>query len=165
MNKPEAKMKNCEVYKELRRKYDKSQEQLAEEALLTRDKLGDYERGKATPSPEDIVNLSRNLNGKRLCRWYCYAECPVGKEIDLLPVDPMDEELLSTTMMKIMNELNKLKQIDINRLIEISMDGVIDKSELSDYNILRNSLAELGHAYGTLLRIEDDGKYIEAGDD
>ncbi|MBR4759453.1 MAG: hypothetical protein IK078_04815, partial [Lachnospiraceae bacterium] len=61
-----------------------------------------------------------------------------------------------------MNELNKLKQIDINRLIEISMDGVIDKSERSDYNILRNSLAQLGQAYGTLLRIEDDGKYIES---
>ena len=156
-----TRMKNCEVYKELRKRYDKSQEQLAEEALLTRDKLGDYERGKLTPSPEDIVNLSRNLNGRRLCRWYCYAECPVGKEIGLLPVDAMEEEILSTTMMKIMNELNKLKQIDINRLIEISMDGKIDKSELSDYNTLRNSLAELGHAYGALLRIEDDGKYIE----
>ena len=158
-----TKMKNCEVYKELRRRYEKSQEQLADEAHITRDRLGDYERGKLTPTPEDVVNLSRNLNGKRLCRWYCHAECPVGKEIDLLPVDPLNEEILSTTMMKIMNELNKLKKIDINRLIEISMDGVIDKSELSDYTILRDSLAQLGQAYGTLLRIEDDGKYIESG--
>ncbi|MCR4691076.1 MAG: helix-turn-helix transcriptional regulator [Lachnospiraceae bacterium] len=154
-------MKNCDVYKELRRRYDMSQEQLAEQSHITRDKLGDIERGKVTPAPEDIVSMSRSLNGKRLCRWFCYAQCPIGKEIDLLPVDPLNEELLSTTMMRIMNELNKLKSIDINRLIEISMDGVIDKSEMSDYRILRDSLAELGHAYGTLLRIEDDGKYIE----
>ncbi len=155
-------IKNCEVYKELRRRYDLSQEQLAEAAHLTRDKLGDIERGKVLPSPEDVISLSHELNGRRLCRWYCYAECPIGREIELLPVDAIEEEPLSITMMKIMNELNKLKKIDINRLIEISMDGVIDTSELSDYRILRDSLAELGQAYGALLRIEDDGKYIAA---
>ncbi|MBO4337583.1 MAG: helix-turn-helix transcriptional regulator [Lachnospiraceae bacterium] len=154
------KTKSCEVYKTLRRRYDLSQEQLAEAAHLTRDKLGDIERGKVKPSPEDIIYLSRQLNGRRLCRWYCYAECPIGEEIELLPVDAIEEEELSTTMMKIMNELNKLKKIDINRLIEISMDGKIDTSELDDYKALRDSLAQLGQAYGTLLRIEDDGKYI-----
>lgn len=41
MSNNEENMKNCEIYKELRKRYDKSQEQLAEESMITRDKLGD----------------------------------------------------------------------------------------------------------------------------
>ena len=117
-----------------------------------------------TPDTDEIVALSKHYNSKRLCRWYCYEECPVGKEIGLLPVDALEEERLDSTMLVIINSLNKLKNIDIEGMVEISVDGKIDKSEKEDFDTLKSSLASLAQAYGALLRIEEDGKSIYNGE-
>ena len=63
-------------------------------------------------------------------------------------------------MLVIINSLNKLKNINIERMIEISVDSRIDESEKADFNTLKESLAALSDAYNALLRIEEDGKAI-----
>ena len=147
-------------YKKIRELNAQSQETVANGTRISRDKIGAFERNEKTPDPDEIVALSEFYNSKRLCRWYCSEECPVGKEIHLLPVDALEEERLDSTMLVIINSLNKLKNIDIERMVEISVDGKIDKSEIDDFNILKSSLASLAQAYGALLRIEEDGHSI-----
>ena len=156
--------KNTNVYKRIREINDQSQENVASGAGISRDKIGAFERNEKRPDPDEIVALSKHYNSKRLFRWYCYEECPVGKEICLLPVDALEEERLDSTMLVIINSLNKLKNIDIERMVEISVDGKIDKSEKADFNTLKSSLASLAQAYGALLRIEEDGKSIYNGE-
>lgn len=152
--------KNSSVYKSIREKNVQSQEAVANGTGISRDKIGSFERNEKMPDPDEIVALSKHYNSKRLCRWYCYDECPVGKEIGLLPVDALEEERLDTTMLVIINSLNKLKNVNIERIVEISVDGKIDGNELEDYENLKSSLASLAQAYGALLRIEEDGKSI-----
>lgn len=152
--------KNSSVYKKIRENKGQSQESVANGTGISRDKIGAFERNEKTPDPNEIVALSNHYGSKRLCRWYCYDECPVGEKIGLLPVDALEEERLDTTMLIIINSLNKLKNINIERIIEISVDGKIDGNELEDYENLKNSLASLAQAYGALLRIEEDGKSI-----
>ena len=60
------------------------------------------------------------------------------------------------------DSLNKLKKIDLARLVEISMDGVIDVSEKNDFMELKRGLNSISKAYGALLRWEEDGNTIGA---
>lgn len=63
-------------------------------------------------------------------------------------------------MLSIIDSLNKLNKIDLNRLVEISKDGVIDETEAADFNILKKSLKSISKAYGALMRWEEDGNVI-----
>ncbi len=152
--------KETSVYKKIREQNDKSQETVALGTGISRDKIGAFERNEKTPEPDEIVALSEFYYSKRLCRWYCHEECPVGREIGYPAVNALEEERLDSTMLVIINSLNKLKNINIERMIEISVDSRIDESEKADFNTLKESLAALSDAYNALLRIEEDGKAI-----
>lgn len=152
--------KETSVYKKIREQNDKSQETVATGTGISRDKIGAFERNEKTPDPDEIVALSDFYNSKRLCRWYCHKECPVGKEIGYPEVNALEEERLDSTMLVIINSLNKLKNIDVDRMIEISVDSKIDESEKEDFTVLKENLATLSEAYNALLRIEEDGKAI-----
>lgn len=158
-----SKKEETNVYKALREcsADNMSQEKIAEKSQIPRDKIGAFERGEKIPNPDEIARLSDVIGGNRLCRWYCSTQCEVGKEkLKLIKVDALQKEQLGTTMLKIIYSINKLRDINIERMVEISMDGQIDENELSDYRILKESLEELGQAYGELLRIEEDGIFI-----
>ena len=152
--------KETSVYKKIREQNDKSQETVASGTGISRDKIGAFERNEKAPEPDEIVALSEFYDSKRLCRWYCHEECPVGREIGYPAVNALEEERLDSTMLVIINSLNKLKNINIERMIEISVDSRIDESEKADFNTLKESLAALSDAYNALLRIEEDGKAI-----
>lgn len=127
---------------------------------IPKDTLGDIERGSKNPSLSDLVELAKTYNSKRLCRWFCSCECPVGQHIKLIKVDGTGEEHLGLIMLSIIDSLNKLNKIDLNRLIEISKDGIIDESETEDFISLKKNLKSLSKAYGALIRWEEDGNII-----
>ena len=149
------------VYKELRTRADLSQDDVSDD--IPRNALSSFENGNKTPSSEDIVCMSRAYKSKRLCHWYCAKECPVGKEIKLLQIDPLKTEDFGQVMMTIHSAIRHLKNLNLDELIDISMDGKIEELEKETYMSIKESLADLARAYGALLRIEEDdieGKVI-----
>lgn len=153
---------NESVYRSIRKNQEgkPSIDDISIKTGIPKDTLGDIERGSKEPSLYDIVELSKAYNSKRLCRWYCSNECPVGNQINLIKVDGVGEEHLGLIMLSIIDSLNKLNKIDLERLIEISKDGIIDESEADDFNNLKTNLKKLSKAYGALMRWEEDGNII-----
>lgn len=149
------------VYRILRKKKSgKSIQYVEENAHLPNGLLGDIETGKKDADPEDIVALSKFYDSRRLCRWYCSNECPVGKHLGLIKVNGTGTEEMGLIILEIIASLNKLNKIDLERIVEIAKDGIIDESEATDFNRLKDGLQELAQAYGSLLRWEEDGNII-----
>lgn len=130
------------------------------ETGIPKDTLGDIERGSKQPALTDLVELSKIYDSKRLCRWFCSNECPVGQHINLIKVDGLEEEQLGLIMLSVIDSLNNLKKIDLERLVEISRDGIIDITEVDDFNNLKKNLKKIARAYGSLMRCEEDGNTI-----
>lgn len=153
-----------EVYKTLRKNAGLSQEDVATDNMfIQRNTLSSYENGNKTPDPEDIVTMSRAYQNKRLCHWYCAEECVVGKEVELLHIDPLHSEDFGQVMMTIHSAIRHLKDLNLDELIDIAKDGIIEENELDTYDNIKKNLSELAQAYGSLLRIEEDdveGKII-----
>ena len=158
--------KNDTIYRKIRKNLGTklSLEAICNETKINKDWLGDLERGEVNvenyPLLHNILELSKLYNSKRMCHWFCSDECPIGKHLELDHVDGEGKENIGLIILNIMDAMNKLKQIDLNRLIEISKDGVIDDTELEDYNALKSNLKQISLAYNALLRWEEDGNQI-----
>ena len=150
------------VYRNIRKKQEgkPSIDEISTKTGIPKDTLGDIERGSKTPNLNDLVELSKAYDSKRLCRWFCSNECPVGKHIDLIKVDGTGEEHLGLIMLTIIDSLHKLNKIDLQRLAEISQDGIIDETEADDFIQLKKTLKKISKAYGALMRWEEDGNVI-----
>lgn len=150
------------VYRYIRKKQDgkPSIDDISIKTGIPKDTLGDIERGTKCPALTDVVEMAKAYDSKRLCRWFCSNECPVGQHINLIKVDGTGEEHIGLIMLSIIDSLNKLNKIDLERLIEISKDGIIDESEADDFNALKRSLKKISKAYGALMRWEEDGNII-----
>lgn len=150
------------VYRSIRKKQEgkPSIDDISAKTGIPKDTLGDIERGSKTPNLNDLVELSKVYDSKRLCRWFCSNECPVGDHINLIKVDGTGEEHLGLIMLTIIDSLNKLNKIDLQRLAEISQDGIIDETEADDFNELKKNLKKISKAYGSLMRWEEDGNVI-----
>ena len=70
------------------------------------------------------------------------------------------EEQLGLIMLSVIDCLNSLRNIDLARLVEISKDGLIDITEVDDFNELKKNLKKIARAYGSLMRWEEDGNTI-----
>ena len=150
------------VYRSIRKNQDEklSIDEVALRTGIPKDTLGDIERGSKMPGLNDLVELAKVYDSKRLCRWFCSNECPVGKHIDLIKIDGLGREQLGLIILSVIDSLNKLKNIDLARLVEISKDGIIDASEETDFYELKKGLKSISKAYGALLRWEEDGNVI-----
>jgi DNA-binding XRE family transcriptional regulator len=151
---------NGGIYRALRKSVQLSQEEASEQSGIPRNSLVEIESdndGKhKEPGTEDIVSLSKIYHSKRLCHWYCSSVCPVGREINLLEIEPLETEDFGHTMMTIHSAIRNLKSLDLDELIDIAKDGKIEKDEKETYTKIKDSLAELAKSYGALLRIEED---------
>lgn len=150
------------VYRSIRKKQNEkmSIDDVSAKTGIPKDTLGDIERGTKEPNLHDLVELAKVYDSKRLCRWYCSNECPVGKHIDLIKVDGLAEEQFGLIMLSIIDSMNNLNKIDLARLIEISKDGMIDETETTDFYTLKKSLKNIAKAYGALMRWEEDGNIV-----
>lgn len=155
-------MSEDSVYRCIRKKQEgkPSIDEISIKTGIPKDTLGDIERGSKIPNLNDLTELSKVYECKRLCRWFCSNECPVGKHLNLIKVDGNGEEHLGLIMLTIIDSLNKLNKIDLQRLAEIAQDGVIDETEAEDFIQLKKTLRKISKAYGSLMRWEEDGNQI-----
>lgn len=130
-----------------------------EEAGLTRSEVaglsGEYfnesrlekvESGKLEIRPEEVVKMAEIYKSMELCSEFCANYCAIGKKRGFSSIKSKDLSQIVLSMLASLNYLNKEK----DRLIEITVDGKIDDSELIDFARFKIQLNEIANAVESL---------------
>ena len=127
------------VYQLLRESCGYSREK-ASECLqcISYSRLIRIESGEITPYPEEIITMSKVYGEPNLPNIFCSTDCPLGREY-VTQVEAKDLPVITLEMLNLLNRLTKQK----DRLIEITVDGKISKSELKDFNTIRKDLEKM----------------------
>lgn len=80
-----------------------------------------------------------------LCNYYCSHECPIGQEY----VPEVKIKELSQITLEMLASLNSLEK-EKNRLIEITVDGVISEDEMKDFKHIQEQLSQISMAIDSL---------------
>ena len=133
------------VYKKIRQESGLSREEVC---AMTDDngvrkidasRLERIENDKLRIYPNEVVILSEVYDKPMLCNKYCTEECEIA-----------DKELeLEKIVLPLIASLNSIKRQQ-ERLIEISSDGKIDESELSDFVKIETELQNISKSIETL---------------
>ncbi len=103
---------------------------------ISADRIAKIESGKVQIQPDEVKRMSEVYGQPALCNHFCTKECEIGKKY--VPEVKLDTTL-SQIVLEILNSLNSL-QNSKERLIEISVDGVIADSEVPDFIAIQKEL-------------------------
>lgn len=128
-----------------------------EEAELTRDaaaelmesvsadRIEKIENERSMPHPDEILAMAECYRNPSLCNYFCSHECPIGQEH--VPVVTFKE--LSQITLEMLASLNSMEK-EKNRLIEITVDGIISEDEMKDFEKIQEQLSEISMAIDSL---------------
>ena len=132
-------------------KQNKTVYQLRREELgLSRDKASDLlaaipperieriESGKFIAHPDEVVLMAEKYHAPHLCNYYCANECEIGKQY----VPEIKIKELSQIVLEMLASLNTVKKRQ-ERLIEITVDGVIESDEVEDFIQIQDDLERI----------------------
>ena len=102
---------------------------------ISDDRIDKIERGVLEARPEEIVTMAKCYNDAELCNYYCSHECPIGRKY--VPEVKLKE--LSQITLEMLASLNAIEK-EKNRLIEITVDGIISEEEKTDFNKIKEQL-------------------------
>ena len=118
--------------------------QTTREAMhLTREAAG--ELLESLPHPDEVLTMAEKYKQPDLCNYYCANQCPIGQEY-VPEVKIKDLSQIVLEMLASLNSMNRRK----DRLIEITVDGVISDDELEDFIRIREELERISIAVETL---------------
>ncbi|MCR5652894.1 MAG: helix-turn-helix transcriptional regulator [Ruminococcus sp.] len=103
------------------------------------------ESGKRLIRPEDVLEMSEKYNRPNLCNYYCSHDCPIGQKY----VPEVKIKDLSQIVLEMISALNRVQE-NKNRLIDITLDGEIDDSELEDFVKIQDELEKISVTVETL---------------
>ena len=121
---------------------------------ISADRIYRIEKG-APPNPDEVLRMARCYHDPTLCNYYCANECQIGQEY----VPEVKTRELSQITLEMLATLNSLNR-DRDRLIEITVDGVISDDEISDFLTIQDSLEKMSLAVSAL-RLWVDQKIAE----
>lgn len=124
--------------------------QRREELKLTRDQASELlesipperiekiENERVEPHPEEILIMAQKYKSPELCNYYCSNQCPIGQQY----VPEIKIQSLSQIVLKMIDSLNTL-QDQQRRLISITVDGVINDTEIDDFVSIQEQLEKI----------------------
>ena len=112
---------------------------------ISADRIEKIESEKSLPHPDEILAMADCYKNPSLCNYYCSHECPIGQEY----VPEVTFKELSQITLEMLASLNSLEK-EKNRLIEITVDGVISDDELKDFGKIQEQLAQISMAIDSL---------------
>lgn len=128
-----------------------------EEAGLTRAQASDalvfmsdsriekIESEKCEPHPDEILAMANAYKKPNLCNYYCSNECPIG-QISVPELQPKQLAQITLEMLSTITTLSKQK----DRLVEITVDGVISEEEKKDFMMISDELEKMAMAIDSL---------------
>ncbi|MDO4459372.1 MAG: helix-turn-helix transcriptional regulator [Clostridia bacterium] len=137
---------NKSVYQEFREAAELTRDRAEEKMVfVTSDRIEKIENGKSFPHPDEILVMAEAYHAPELCNYFCSHECPIGK--DRVPeIKPKELSQIVLDLIAGINKLNKEKE----RLVEITVDGVIEENEFEDFDRIREELKQVAMAADTL---------------
>ncbi len=105
---------------------------------ISESRLFRIENGETNPYPEEIYAMANTYKTPSLCNYYCANDCPLGQAY-VPQVQIKELPIITLEMLAILNRLVKEK----DRLIEITVDGIIDPNETADFKRIRSELEKM----------------------
>lgn len=122
---------------------------------ISEDRLYRIEEGK-TPHPDEVCKMAEVYKMPELKNYYCNYECEIGRTNGIDGVGDIKKDKLPQIVLELLSQLNSIQK---EKLIDISADGEIDKTEKSDFKEIRAQLDKISQTIESL-RIWAD-KHIE----
>ena len=137
---------NKNIYQISREESGLTREAAAESLeFISSDRIEKIESEKSLPHPEEILAMADCYKNPALCNYYCSHECPIGQEY----VPEVTFKELSQITLEMLASLNSLEK-EKNRLIEITVDGIISEDEKKDFEKIQAQLAQISLAIDSL---------------
>ena len=137
---------NKNIYQQSRENATLTREAAAEQMeFLSESKIEKIEYEKTLPHPEEVLAMAKCYKDPSLCNYYCSHECPIGQEY----VPEVKFKELSQITLEMLASLNSLEK-EKNRLIEITVDGVISPDERKDFEKIQKQLGQISLAIDSL---------------
>ena len=98
--------------------------------IISESRISRIESGDFKPYPDEILIMADKYQKPELCNYYCTKECSIGER----HIPEIQDMSLSEITVAILGNLQALEKTK-NRLIDITIDGTIDESEMSDFDL------------------------------
>ena len=137
---------NKNVYQQAREEQGLTREAAAQLLeFISDDRIEKIESDKVQARPEEVLKMAECYRHPELCNYFCSHECPIGQRY-VPEVGVKELSQISLEMLASLNALEKYK----NRLIEITVDGVVHKDEREDFAKIRGLLDDMSKAISSL---------------
>ena len=134
-----TKSENKSIYRQIREELKLSREKASElMAAIPPERLERIENGKFAPTPWEIDCMAKTYNKPELRNYYCANECELGRD----RVKNLEIKDISQIVLEIINSLNTINQTK-DRLVQITVDGVIDDDEIDDFVSIEQELDQI----------------------
>lgn len=107
-------------------------------AAIPPERIERIESGKFIAHPDEVVLMAEKYHAPHLCNYYCANECEIGKQY----VPEIKIKELSQIVLEMLASLNTVKKRQ-ERLIEITVDGVIESDEVEDFIQIQDDLERI----------------------
>ncbi|MBO5007208.1 MAG: helix-turn-helix transcriptional regulator [Clostridia bacterium] len=137
---------NENVYYMARKKSGCTREKAAELLeSIPPERIERIENNKFNIHPDEVIRMAEVYKDPTLCNHYCSNECPIGMQY----VPEIKIKDLTQIVLEMLSSLNSMKKSQ-ERLIEITADGVIDDTELTDFIFIQQELERISVTVETL---------------
>lgn len=152
---------NKTAFQEAREALSLTREAAAEKLeFISDDRIEKIESEKSLPHPEEVLAMSKAYKAPQLCNYFCSNKCPIGVE----NIPEVEMKQLSQITLEMLASLNSLEK-EKTRLIEITVDGIIDENELEDFKRIQQQLEQISMTIDSLklwvAKAIVDGKVLE----
>ena len=113
--------------------------------FISADRIEKIEGEKVLARPEEVMKMAEVYKKPGLNNYFCTEECPIGMKY-VQKVELKDLSQITLEMLATLNALDKEK----NRLIEITVDGVVSDDEEADFDAIRKRLDDMSRAISSL---------------
>ncbi len=109
------------------------------------ERIEKIENQKSLPHPEEVLIMADAYKMPNLCNYYCANDCPIGKQY----VPEIEMKDLSQIVLEMLASLNAMRSKQ-ERLIEITVDGIVDGEEIKDFVHIQQELEKISITVETL---------------
>ena len=137
---------NKTIYQRRREELELSREKASELlSVISPERIERIESGKFPAHPDEVIVMAEKYQYPHLCNYYCANECAIGKQY----VPEIRIKDLAQIVLEMLASLNSVKKQQ-ERLIEITVDGLIEEDELEDFIQIQEDLEKISITVETL---------------
>ncbi len=137
---------NKTIYQQYREAQSLTRDKASERMeFLSADRIEKIESERSLPHPEEILAMAKAYHVPELSNYYCSNTCPIGRKY----VPELKQKELSAIVLELLAGITALGN-EKNRLVEITVDGIISDDEKEDFARIREQLQKLSSCSSAL---------------